>query len=63
MAHEADKWIESQWLNKQVVQVKGSDDCIGREGKVIETFWDEKGALHCKVDDWWCPAAFLAVQE
>ena len=75
MSHAADKWIESRWMGKCVRQVRGEPaaekaasqglpNFIGREGVVEETFFDEKGALHCRIvvdgaDWWWCPAAFL----
>lgn len=61
--HEANAWIASQWMGKKVEQIAGSKDCIGRGGKVVETMWDERGALHCKMeagnDWWWCPAVLL----
>jgi hypothetical protein len=68
MAHKADSWIASQWMGKEVRQERGSPDCIGRTGKVEETFFDEKGALQCRMvkesahgmsSEWWCPAALL----
>lgn len=63
----ANSWIESLWMGKQVKQERGSDDCIGRAGTVVETLWDENGAMHCKVqgtpdDRWfWCPVFFLEI--
>ena len=65
MAHEADTYIASQWMNKTVKQVKGDPKLVGRAGVVVETFWDEKGALHCKIDDYetyfWAPASVLEI--
>ncbi len=61
--HEADKWIEGLWLNKRVTQVvacEGFEHEIGRESVVVETFWDQRGQLHCKTQDGvWCPALRL----
>jgi len=65
MTNQADKlWIESKWMGKNVRQNDGISHLIGRMGKVVETFWDEKGALHCKVSGgpyglFWCPADLL----
>lgn len=66
MTHQADTWIAENWMGKKVRQERGSKDCIGREGEVVETFFDEKGALHCRMyrtsaTDWWCPAALLEI--
>lgn len=69
--HQADAWIEQQWLGKPAMQVKriegvsGVPDLVGRCGNVAEVFWDEKGALHCLVSApegcWWAPASLLAL--
>jgi hypothetical protein len=70
MAHKADQWIASNWMGKEVIQARGSGDCIGRKGKVEETFFDEKGALHCRMvhnsahgmtSEFWCPAINLEI--
>lgn len=67
---EMNTWISSHWLGKEVRQVSGDADCIGRVGKVEETFFDEKGALHCRMvhnsahgmtSEWWCPAVKLEI--
>ena len=67
MPHEADAMIESVWMGKTVRQVAGLDRLIGRTGIVLHTFFDENGALHCKMDAgaeaWWCPAALLTIVE
>lgn len=69
--HEANDWIEEQWLGKPAMQVrvfdmpgtKGLPDLRGKCGTVREVFWDEKGALHCLVAahdmEWWAPASLL----
>jgi len=63
-------WIATKWMGKEVIQAKGSADCIGRTGKVEETFFDEKGALHCRIvknsahgmtHEFWCPAINLYI--
>lgn len=60
MKHQADSWIAAEWMGKNVEQVSGFPDCIGRTGKVEETMFDEKGALHCRMSGgWWCPAVKL----
>ncbi len=68
MTHQADSWIASHWMGKEVIQARGDADCIGRRGKVEETFFDERGALHCRMvhnsmhgmtNEWWCPAEKL----
>ncbi len=65
-------WIASKWMGKEVIQVKGDGDCIGRTGTVEETFFDEKGALHCRMvknsahgmtSEWWCPAEKLNIKS
>lgn len=65
--HQANKWIEEQWMGKEVRQVQGIPELIGRTGKVGFTMWDENGALHCKVDgpggEWWCPASLLETED
>lgn len=72
MAHEADPWIASNWMGKEVRQERGSADCVGRVGEVEETMFDEKGALHCRMvhnsahgmtNEWWCPAALLEIVQ
>ena len=69
MAHKADAWIAANWMGKTVEQVDGDTDCVGRTGKVEETFFDEKGALHCRIvkesahgmsSEFWCPASKLS---
>ncbi len=64
MSHEADSWIAKMWMGKEVRQISGSPACIGEEGIVVGTMWDEKGALHCKMvnsnnEEWCCSAAML----
>ena len=55
--HEADAWIVKSWMFKNVRQIES-----GRIGKVEETRFDEKGALHCRTDDMiWCPASKLDI--
>jgi hypothetical protein len=68
MAHEADKWIASRWMDRKVRQVGGLVEYIGRSGVVEDTMYDEKGVLHCLVkreqdDLFWCPAHYLAKVE
>ncbi len=59
--------MSSFYLNKKVKQVFGIKNLVGREGTVVDTFADEKGALHCKVDAggayFWCPAQLLQAIE
>ena len=67
-AHEADAWISAQWMNKLVRQVSASEPKyqhnVGRESKVVETFWDENGALHLRTADmYWCPASLMEIIE
>ena len=55
MAHVMDKWIEKQWMGRFVKQIDS-----GRMSKVVETLWDEKGALHIRTEDgYWSPAVNL----
>lgn len=60
------KWIENRFQGKLVKEV-GGEHSRNRTGRVIETMWDENGALHCRmIDDadqlgWWCPAKWLEV--
>lgn len=65
MSHKADNWIASNWMNKTVKQVSSSDlndKSIGRVSVVVETMFDENGALHCKTKDgYWCPASRLEI--
>ena len=65
MKHEADAWIAGHWQDKQVRQVSSCDGTnIGRTSKVVDTTFDENGALHCKTEDgYWCPASRLEIQE
>ena len=65
--HERDQLhrdIEALWTGKNVFQARGDKHPVRKPGVVIETFWDEKGALHCKVqpsdgEPWWCPVGML----
>lgn len=43
--HEADAWISSLWMNKQVYR-----PVAPYRGIVTKTKWDEKGVLHCFVE-------------
>jgi len=68
VAHKADPWIAKSWLGKIVKQISScdgpsaSDKSIGRISIVTDTFFDEKGALHCLTEDGrWCPAARLEI--
>lgn len=70
--HPADPWIAEHWQDKHVKQVAGDPKLIGRTGKVFDTLFDEKGALHCQIAPpaesldlrpWFCPAAMLQIQE
>ena len=73
MRHTADEWIAAAWMGQTVVQSDGIPELIWRLGKVKETMFDERGALHCLMSrdecapldqsqgDWWCPAALLEV--
>lgn len=66
MSHQADNWIASEWMNKTVKQVPytdgSNDEAIGRISVVVDTLFDEKGALHCKTKDgFWCPASRLEI--
>jgi hypothetical protein len=67
MAHAADKWIAENWQDKVVRQATGIPELVGRTGRVQQTFFDEKGALHCLVDaggsDFWCPALHLEIVQ
>ena len=64
MAHKADTWIAGEWMGKAVEQVAGDADCIGRIGKVVETFFDEVGMLHCRMNtNFWCPASKLRIMD
>lgn len=69
VGHQADEWIAEQWHNKDVVQTDGIPWLVSRKGKVTETFWDERGALHCFVtcpgsdNKFWCPAKYLQVVQ
>lgn len=63
MAHAADSWIEKLWQGRDVREV-GGPHSLGRTGKVEETMWDEKGALHCQMTGgWWCPAKWLEIVD
>jgi hypothetical protein len=76
MAHKADAWIASNWMGKTVRETGGPHN-LNRRGVVEETFFDEKGALHCRmagiglipagicsqVGDWWCPALHLTLEQ
>lgn len=53
--HEANQWISQQWMGRKVTEIAGDR----RSGIVTDTMWDEKGALHCYMDNWWCPAVKL----
>jgi len=62
--HEADEWIAKQWTGKLVMQTSGIPELVGRKGRVVETLFDEKGALHCLCardgeDAFWCSASML----
>lgn len=60
--HEADEWIAKQWMGKLVMQTGGIPELVGRKGCVVETLFDEKGALHCRctgASEFWCPASML----
>lgn len=62
MQHKANPWIETFWLGAQVKRTMPE----GHEGihTVVECFWDENGALHCKDDaGFWTPAAMLIVEK
>lgn len=69
MAHQANEWKAALfWQGIRVKQIDGLRHLIGRTGKVVETFFDEKGALHCKMEKeketdapgwFWCPASLL----
>lgn len=60
-----EKYVEQQWQGKPVRQVQALDALdLGRTGIVQETFWDETGALHCRVlgrVEFWCPARKLEI--
>jgi hypothetical protein len=64
-SHQADPWIAKNWMGKTVRQTGGIPSLIGRVGRVEETFFDEKGALHCRSvgnSEFWCPASLLEIQ-
>ena len=45
---------------KQMTSDPGFENHIGRGGKVVDSFVDEKRALHVKTEDGtWCPARHL----
>lgn len=55
---EKESHIETLWMHKQVTRTK-PDGHVGPH-TVIECFWDENGALHCKDDQgYWTPASML----
>lgn len=56
----------SPLMHKNVVQFTGTPGLMGRRGRVVESFVDEKGNTHCLVardgdDEFWCPERFLQV--
>lgn len=56
--NEIHKIIENAWRGARVKR-KQPDGHTGTH-IVVETLWDEKGALHCKDDaGYWTPAAML----
>jgi hypothetical protein len=62
MSHEADKWIESKWMGKDVRQALTVEGCSPMVGvsEVVGTMWDEKGALHLNMaNGYWCPARIM----
>jgi hypothetical protein len=54
--------IEKEWMEAEVTKLD-NPNFTGISGRVKEVIWDEKGALHCRVDDgfddWWCPVSLL----
>lgn len=53
-------YIESLWIGKSVTRTAACDP--GHDGvyTVVECFWDENGALHCKDNEgYWTPASKL----
>jgi hypothetical protein len=65
MNHEANQWITSNWLGKTVRQTAVRiDTCAPMPGSstVVDTMWDEKGALHLQMaNGYWCPAAIMEI--
>ena len=60
--HEADKWIASLWQDATVQQVEPVGDCKPMAGTstVVETLFDEKGALHLHMaNGYWVPARVM----
>jgi hypothetical protein len=66
--HSADNWISNAWLGRIVRQLTScdgpSDAAIGRESKVVATYFDETGALHIATEDgYFCPASRLEIVD